>query len=296
MAKLVLLVPNGTTLDVPLRRERLTLGRRPDNDVCLPNLAVSGEHAVVMTILSDSFLEDLGSTNGTLVNGKPIAKHFLRDGDLIDIGRHKLLYFVDDEAIAPSGILKKAGREAVGDLGEKVEMAKPIVRTRRASPAVVRQDGPKASEPAKVEESTQRNLAVATKLAAPGLPGDGSGTDGARLKFLSGHRAGQAVALTRERTTIGRAGVQLVAIERSGEAYRLKLVEGQPAPVNGRPATADGVSLATGDVIEILGNQLEFVAAGGVSAGSQGSDPTGPQAVSGSEAPRASRPAPGAEA
>jgi len=80
MAKLVLLVPNGTTLDVPLRRERLTLGRRPDNDVCLPNLAVSGEHAVVMTILSDSFLEDLGSTNGTLVNGKPIAKHFLRDG------------------------------------------------------------------------------------------------------------------------------------------------------------------------------------------------------------------------
>src|SRR6185503_5303580 len=76
----VLLVPNGTTLDVPLRRERVTIGRRADNDVCLPNLAVSGEHAVVVTILTDSFLEDLGSTNGTLVNGKPIAKHFLRDG------------------------------------------------------------------------------------------------------------------------------------------------------------------------------------------------------------------------
>ncbi|HEX3632815.1 MAG TPA: FHA domain-containing protein, partial [Casimicrobiaceae bacterium] len=131
MAKLVLLVPNGTTLDVPLRRERVTIGRRADNDVCLPNLAVSGEHAVVVTILTDSFLEDLGSTNGTLVNGKPIAKHFLRDGDLIDVGRHKLLYFVDDEAIPPSGILKKAIRDAVGDLGEKVEMAKPIVRTRR---------------------------------------------------------------------------------------------------------------------------------------------------------------------
>ncbi len=290
MAKLVLLVPNGTTLDVPLRRERVTLGRRADNDVCLPNLAVSGEHAVVMTILTDSFLEDLGSTNGTLVNGKPIAKHFLRDGDLIDIGRHKLLYFVDDEAIPPSGILKKAGREAVGDLGDKVEMAKPIVRTRRASPAVVRQDGPKAPEPAKVEESTQRNLAVATKPAAPGLPGDGGGTDGARLKFLSGHKAGQAVALTRERTTIGRAGVQLVAIERSGEGYRLRVVEGSRTPVNGQPATADGVPLATGDVVEILGNRLEFVAAGGVSASSPGGDsrassPAAPQAAGGLEAP-----------
>jgi hypothetical protein len=271
MAKLVLLVPNGTTLDVPLRRERVTLGRRADNDVCLPNLAVSGEHAVVVTILSDSFLEDLGSTNGTLVNGKPIAKHFLRDGDLIDIGRHKLLYFVDDEAIPPAGILRTAIRDAVGDLGAKVEMAKPIVRTRRASPAVVRQDGPKPAEPAKAEESTQRNLAVAANLL-PAEPPEG-GADGAKLKFLSGPKAGQAVALTRDRTTIGRAGVQLAIIERSGEAYRLKRVEGEPTPVNGQAVAADGVALATGDVLEILGNRLEFLAAGGVSASSPGGDP-----------------------
>ena len=104
----------------------------------------------------------------------------------------------------------------------------------------------RAEEPAKAEESTQRNLAVATHPAAPGLPGDGGGTDGARLKFLSGHKAGQAVALTRDRTTIGRAGVQLVAVERSGEGYRLRVVEGTPTPVNGQPATADGVPLATG--------------------------------------------------
>src|SRR3977135_99983 len=103
----------------------MPLGRHRDNVFCLRHPAVSGEHAVVVTILTDSFLEDLGSTNGTLVNGKPIAKHFLRDNDLIDIGRHKLLYFVDAEAIPPSGILKKAVREAVGDLGDKVEMAKP---------------------------------------------------------------------------------------------------------------------------------------------------------------------------
>ena len=85
MGKLVLYLADGTTLDVRLARERITIGRRADNDVCLPYPAVSGEHAAVVTILSDSFLEDLGSTNGTLVNGKPVAKHLLRDGDQIDI-------------------------------------------------------------------------------------------------------------------------------------------------------------------------------------------------------------------
>src|SRR5260370_8941052 len=98
MAKLVLYLADGTTLDIPLDHERITIGRRADNDVCLPNLAVSGEHAAVVTILDDSFLEDLGSTNGTLVNGKAVAKHFLRDRDEIDIGRELLVYLVDDSA------------------------------------------------------------------------------------------------------------------------------------------------------------------------------------------------------
>jgi len=261
MSKLVLLVPNGTTLDVSLRRERVTIGRRADNDVCLPNLAVSGEHAVVVTILTDSFLEDLGSTNGTLVNGKPVAKHLLRDGDQIDIGRHKLLYFADDDAIPPAGILKKAMREAVGDLGEKVELAKPIVRTRRASPAVVRRDGPKAAEPAKVDESTQRIAAVAANPLSVG-GSDGRGEGGPMLKFVSGARTGQAVPLTGDRTTIGRAGVQLAAVERSGDGFRLQPVEGPPPSVNGRPAAAGGVDLSGGDVIEMLSARFEFAGGG----------------------------------
>ena len=55
--------------EIPLDKERTTIGRKPHNDIQIDNLAVSGEHAVIVTILNDSFLEDLGSTNGTLVNG-----------------------------------------------------------------------------------------------------------------------------------------------------------------------------------------------------------------------------------
>src|SRR2546425_3522434 len=135
MAKLVLFLADGTTLDIPLARERVTIGRRADNDVCLPNLAVSGEHAAVVTILAVSFLEDLGSTNGTLVNGSAIAKHFLRDRDEIDVGRHKLVYCVDDDAVLAPVVDRSALRAAAGDLGQQVEAAKPVARAKKSSGA-----------------------------------------------------------------------------------------------------------------------------------------------------------------
>jgi pSer/pThr/pTyr-binding forkhead associated (FHA) protein len=98
VGKLVLYMPDGSTREIPLARERIRIGRRPDNDIPLPFPAVSGEHAAIVTILADSFLEDLGSTNGTFVNGKPVTKHFLRDRDRIDVGRENFIYYADDTA------------------------------------------------------------------------------------------------------------------------------------------------------------------------------------------------------
>jgi pSer/pThr/pTyr-binding forkhead associated (FHA) protein len=101
MGKLVLLLADGTTLDIPLDRERTRIGRRPGTDLCLPYAAVSGEHAVIVASASGKTIEDLGSTNGTLVNGRPIARHRLADGDRIDIGRQQLVYLEDGSAIVP---------------------------------------------------------------------------------------------------------------------------------------------------------------------------------------------------
>src|SRR5450755_4707545 len=107
MSKLVLHIEDGSTIDIPLDQERVTIGRRADNDVCLPNLAVSGEHALIVTILNDSFLEDLGSTNGTLVNGNPIKKHILQTNDVIEIGKYKLKFVSE----APTGAASVADFE-----------------------------------------------------------------------------------------------------------------------------------------------------------------------------------------
>src|SRR4249920_1349440 len=102
MAKLILSMDGLVLKEIPLTKERTTLGRKPHNDIQIDNLAVSGEHAVIVTILNDSFLEDLGSTNGTVVNGSPIKKHFLQNNDVVELGKYKLK-FVGEAAPAASG-------------------------------------------------------------------------------------------------------------------------------------------------------------------------------------------------
>jgi pSer/pThr/pTyr-binding forkhead associated (FHA) protein len=265
MSKLVLFLPDGTSLDVPLARERTTIGRRADNDICLPNLAVSGEHAVVVTILADSFLEDLGSTNGTLVNGKPVAKHFLRDRDKIDIGRHRLVYCVDEEARLESEALAGMDRIAERDFGGRVETAKPFVPKQRGST-------PAAPSPARAARVVETTPSVADLVpeaaaaaappppAAPAVPAAAPPPRGPSLKVLTGVNAGASIALTKPETTLGRPGVQVASIVKAQGSVSLKPVEGiSPPALNGQPVGTAGAELAPGDIIEVAGTRLEFV-------------------------------------
>ena len=65
----------------------ITLGRRSSNDVCIPDLSVSGNHAT-LTLLSDkATLEDLGSTNGSYVNGEVIKLATVKSSDDIILGK-----------------------------------------------------------------------------------------------------------------------------------------------------------------------------------------------------------------
>jgi hypothetical protein len=98
VAKIILMM-NGTVLqEMTLSKERISIGRRPHNDIILDNLPISAEHAVIVTILNDSFLEDLNSTNGTQINGQPVKKHFLRDGDVIQLAEYQMRYVADEHA------------------------------------------------------------------------------------------------------------------------------------------------------------------------------------------------------
>src|SRR6186713_72042 len=107
MAKLILSVDGQVLKEHQLTKERTLIGRKAHNDIQIDNLAVSGEHAAIITILNDSFIEDLGSTNGTMVNGKPVKKHFLQNNDVVEIGKHKLKYFNDAPAQASAADFEK---------------------------------------------------------------------------------------------------------------------------------------------------------------------------------------------
>jgi putative secretion ATPase (PEP-CTERM system associated) len=71
---------------------RLIVGRTPDNDVKIRSKFISRHHAQVVSDTNQSMVEDLNSTNGVFIRGQRIKNHVLADGDVIQLGEHKLLY------------------------------------------------------------------------------------------------------------------------------------------------------------------------------------------------------------
>ena len=76
-AKIIVSMDGEVVRELDLSQERISIGRRPYNDIVLDSPSISGEHAVIVTAHKESILEDLNSTNGTYVNGQLIKKHFL---------------------------------------------------------------------------------------------------------------------------------------------------------------------------------------------------------------------------
>ncbi len=116
MAKVVVTLNGQVQQEVALLKSRLKVGRRPGNDLVLDHLTVSGQHAAIDTAPNGTFILDLGSTNGTLVNGQPITKHLLQNDDVIDIGKYKIKFLID--SVAENGIV------AAVDTPESAKMAR----------------------------------------------------------------------------------------------------------------------------------------------------------------------------
>jgi pSer/pThr/pTyr-binding forkhead associated (FHA) protein len=95
MAKIVVTMNGVVQQEVFMLKPHLSIGRRPGNDLVLDHLTISGEHAAIDTTSNGAFVSDLGSTNGTLVNGQPITKHLLQNDDVIDLGKYKLKFLAD---------------------------------------------------------------------------------------------------------------------------------------------------------------------------------------------------------
>jgi pSer/pThr/pTyr-binding forkhead associated (FHA) protein len=272
-AKLILSLDGVVIKEYPLNKERMTIGRKEHNDIAIDNLAVSGEHAAIVTILHDSFLEDLDSTNGLEVNGKPTKKHFLQNNDVIEIGKYKLKYINDQitqttpadfektmvlrtsllqaaptpDANKPAemlGTMQTGSRpiqETAVERTGRFEVHKP---TASASPA-------QAAAPAKPVQS-----AVSASVDAPQA---GATRQVAVVQVLTGPNAGKELELVKNLTTLGKPGMQVAVLTRRPQGFFITHVEGENFPlVNGQTLTNQAHQLNEHDVIELAGVKMEF--------------------------------------
>jgi hypothetical protein len=90
-ARLVVHEQQGTR-DVALDKDLVTIGRLPESDVVLSDRGASRRHAQVKTKDGVSTVTDLGSTNGTKLNGEQVQSRELRDGDKLTIGTTLIEY------------------------------------------------------------------------------------------------------------------------------------------------------------------------------------------------------------
>ncbi len=224
MAAKLILSMNGVVLqEYVLDKRRMTIGRKPGNDVVIDNLAVSSEHAVIETILNDSFLEDMDSTNGVMVNGASIKKHLLHHNDLIEIGKYKLKYLNEQKSqvtaadfektmvmrspiqLAASGSAKEGLFEATGKLKVMAPNAPAgqVPEPQQAKPALSQQIRPAAPLPAPVPPQ------------APAV-----------IQILTGPNAGKELELVKNLTTLGKSGLQVAVLTRRPRGYFITYVDG----------------------------------------------------------------------
>jgi len=271
MAKLILSMDGLVLKEIPLTKERTTLGRKPHNDIQIDNLAVSGEHAVIVTILNDSFLEDLGSTNGTVVNGNPVKKHFLQNNDVIELGKYKLKFIGEAAPAAGAGgdkadfektmVLRpstmKAAAQAAAAAGGGAQAA---VAARQAA---VQAAGQSAAATGIADKDAAKAPAAAAPAAAPAPGAAPAAKPGGQplgaIQLLSGGNAGKELELTKPLTTLGKPGVQVAVLTRRPQGYFITHVEGAARPeVNGQQIGAAPHALKDHDVIELAGIKMEF--------------------------------------
>ncbi len=251
MAKIILSMDGLTLKEIPLSKERTTIGRKAHNDIQIDNLAISGEHAVIVTILNDSFLEDMGSTNGTVVNGQSVKKHFLQNSDVIELGKYRLKYVNEVPQQASATDFEKTMILRPGTIKAAADLATAAVSKPGEAPPMFQPTPPPAAKPVATSPPQEA-------VAAP-LPREATAPPLGVIQLLSGANSGREMELTKSLTTLGKPGVQVVAISRRPQGYFIAHVEGAQFPiVNGKTIDTQAHPLNDHDIIEVSGIKMEF--------------------------------------
>jgi len=246
MAKLILQFDNQVLNECPIGL-MATIGRLPDNTLVIDNPAVSSHHACVFRDGDHYVVEDLESTNGTFVNEQRVTRQVLRNGDVVLVGKHKLVF---DEIAAGEPVDTEEAARVISNLGDTVFLD---TKKHRELLAKLRE----AQGDAAGVGMTVKMQTVPAAAAKVGM-----------LRVLAGRAEKTEYLLAGRTSMIGKSSAALirlegwfkpdlaVAITRNGEGYVASRLNGKPS-INNRPL--DGRhELKKGDVLRVAGLTLEF--------------------------------------
>jgi pSer/pThr/pTyr-binding forkhead associated (FHA) protein len=239
MAKLSLMFENKLVKQVPIGSRPVTIGRSPDNDLPVDNLAVSTYHARVYYEGGRLVVEDLESLNGTFVNDLRVERATLHDGDSIWIGKHHIKV----DATADTAIPVDTGRKAVAPKINETMVLDTKARRDMLQQAAAMGERSQFSPPGRVKMAT--------------------------LIVLNGKVNQKEYVLTNKLTVIGKSPMATIRlrgwfkpkmaaqINQRDDGYYLGTGDKVPT-VNGAPI-AGPVRLNDGDQIEVCGVRMNFI-------------------------------------
>src|SRR5262250_3272997 len=238
MAKLSLMFENKVVKEVPIGSRPVGIGRSPDNDLPVDNLAVSNYHARVYFEGGRLVVEDLASLNGTFVNDLRVERATLHDGDSIHIGKHHIKVDATGDAPVPWDSGRKASAPAI--------METMVLDTKQRRDML--------QQAAAMGERTQF---ASGRIKVP------------TILVLSGKTANKEYILTNKLTTIGKSAMATVRllgwfkpqmaaqISQRDDGYYIGPGDKVPT-VNGTPIPGP-TRLNDGDLIEISGVRMNFI-------------------------------------
>ena len=238
MPKLSLMFDNKIMKEIPVGSRPITIGRSPDNDLPVDNLAVSNYHAKIYFEAGRMVIEDLDSLNGTFVNDLRVERATLHDGDNIHLGKHKIK--VDTSGDAP--VPWDSGRKAAA---------------------------PRIDETMVLDTKERRQMLQQAAAMGESMQFASSRMKVPTLVTLNGRTDQKEYVLTNRLTVIGKSPMATVRlkgwfkpqmaaqINHRDDGYYLGAGDKVPK-INGAPISGQ-VRLNDGDLVEVCGVRLNFV-------------------------------------
>jgi len=231
--------------ELELKQGELIIGRDDDCGLTLNDHSISNHHAKIITLFNATYIEDMGSTNGTFVNGKQVKEHILRDGDVVTVGKRYRLGFEKTSSVAG----EKGDKTTVMNRGE---MSNALAEFARKEKQQKNDKAPASSMPVSATHSQPE----AEAIPAASVSGKAS------LRIMAGKLSGREMPLNRRSTRLSRAGVTHANVKRNEHGYYLQrdasAPENSKIMLNDVSISAEAILLTPGDVINLNGVLLAF--------------------------------------